>query len=305
MVKEFGIEYKGVACGKFRRYFSFKNFVDFFKVPIGIFQSLREIKKFRADVVFSKGGFVALPVVLASALLKVPVIIHESDVVPGLANKIAGRFSTKICISFEETKKYLSKFEKKIVVTGNPIRKFLADGNHEKGFNLTGLNKDKPIILVIGGSQGARQINTLVRNSLHQLLQKFQIIHLTGDGNVDSSINKKGYVQYDYLDKELPDVFAICDLVISRGGANTLSEIAFLKKKALIIPLGTNVSRGDQVENAELFSQKFCWEVLTGQISEEDFTKKIDSAYKSSFKDSDNFSDSAEKIAKIILKMKR
>jgi UDP-N-acetylglucosamine--N-acetylmuramyl-(pentapeptide) pyrophosphoryl-undecaprenol N-acetylglucosamine transferase len=301
MVEDFGIKYKGVACGKLRRYFSFQNFVDFFKVPVGIIQSCRALRKFKAEVVFSKGGFVGLPVVVAAWILRIPSVIHESDLVPGLANKISARFANKICVSFPETNKFFPKFANKIVLTGNPIRNFIGAGNVEKGLKLTGLNKDKPIVLFMGGSQGAKQINDLVRKTLPLLLKKFQIIHLCGKGNVDSSCVAGGYVQYEYLGGDLPDVFALCDVVVTRGGANSLSEFAFLKKKAVVIPLEIGASRGDQIQNADFFADKFGWAVLNGEIDGEKFVKSIVDMHSSSFNENEDFADGSKEIAKIIL----
>ncbi len=305
MVKEFGIDYRGIACGKLRRYFSFQNFLDFFKVPIGIIQACFALRKFKADVVFSKGGFVGLPVVLASYFLRIPSVIHESDLAPGLANKISARFATKICVSFPETKKFFDKFSKKVVVTGNPIRAFISEGVAEKGFALTGLNQNMPVLLIIGGSQGAKQINDIVRKMLPKLLEKFQVVHLCGKGNIDDSVAKEGYVQYEYLNHELPDVFAMCDVVVKRGGANSLSELAFLKKKVVVIPLAFGASRGDQIQNAEFFADKLGWIVLDGEIEEDDFLKNVIKAYEGSLRKNSNFGNGSKEIVKTILNVKK
>ncbi len=273
MIEKIGIDFKSVSCGKFRRYFSFNNFLDSFRVPLGMLQAGRILKKFKPDVVFSKGGFVSFPVAIMAGFLKIPVICHESDVRPGIANKFCAKFAKKICISFEESRSYFKEFAKKIVFTGNPVRNL--KGDKDKGFRFTRLNDHKPILLVMGGSQGAVQINDLVTETIDELLKQFQIIHIRGRNNLDLSLKKKGYVQYEYLDEEIGDVYAISDIVVSRGGANSLAELALLKKKAVIIPLGSHASRGDQVDNAK----KFNYEVLLGDFSGDDFVKAIERSY--------------------------
>jgi UDP-N-acetylglucosamine--N-acetylmuramyl-(pentapeptide) pyrophosphoryl-undecaprenol N-acetylglucosamine transferase len=259
------------------------------------------LKKFKPEVVFSKGGYVGLPVTLAGAKLKIPVIVHESDVIPGLANKIAFRFADKICISFEETKKFIAeRYWQKIILTGNPVRKSLLGGDQNKAYKITGFDKHRPVILVMGGSQGAMQINNLVDASLSELLKKFQIIHIRGRGNLDISLHKKGYIQYEYVDENLKDFYALSELVVSRGGANSLSEIAFLKKKALVIPLGTAGSRGDQIENAKVFTRKFGWGMLTEKVGSEEFVKAVELAYKNDSSGSE-FKNGVEEIVKKII----
>lgn len=276
MVEDVGIRYAGVSCGKLRRYFSVENFVDFFKVPFGLFQARRILKEFEPDVVFSKGGYVSVPVVIAARWLKIPVIVHESDISPGLANKICFKFAEKICVSFEETLAYLpKKFSKKAQYTGSPVREEILEGDSETGHQLTKFDKHRPVVLFIGGSQGAQQINELIRASLDELLKKFQIVHIVGKGNLDIGVNKRGYVQYEFLGKELADVYAMSEMVVTRGGANALAELALLKKKVLVIPLSGEASRGDQMENAQLFVRKFGWSMISGDISREDFINNI------------------------------
>ncbi len=294
-----------------RRYFSFENFIDFFKVPIGIFQSYFILRKWKPDIVFSKGGYVSLPVILGARLLKIKIIIHESDVIPGLANKIASRFADIICLSFQESKKYFKKSSSKIEITGNPIRKKLLNGKKEKALEFTNFNTDKPIILVIGGSQGSEQINKLLLKSLNQLLEKFQIIHVCGVGKKWNKnelgkykINENllnSFKQIEFAGEELGDLFAVSDLVISRAGANTLAEIALNKKKALIIPLGKDFSRGDQIINADIFAKKTGWEVLKGEIKKEDFVNGILNAYKNEFNEKSDFKNGTDEIIKLFL----
>lgn len=302
MVEKIGIPYKSVACGKLRRYFSIDNLIDIFKVPVGIFQAWRILRKYKPDVVFSKGGFVSVPVVIAASWIGVRIIIHESDVRPGLANKICSRYADKICVSFEETEKYFKKYTRKIVLTGNPVRKSVLDGNAENGYKFTGLDKHRPIILVMGGSQGAQQINELVKGGMSELLKRFQIVHICGRGNLDMSLHKKGYVQYEFLNEQMKDVYAICELVISRGGANSLAEIAALKKKALVIPLGTMASRGDQIENAEIFARKLGWGVMVGDVQVEDFIKAVEMVNRNKFNVKEKFRNGVYDIVKLILK---
>lgn len=301
MVKKLGVRYKGIYCGKLRRYFSFENFVDAFKVPVGIWQAFWILKRFQPDKVFSKGGFVSVPVVVAASLLKIPIILHESDTEPGLANLFCARYAKKICVSFEESRPFFKKYSKKVVFTGTPVREWLKNGSAENGRKFTGLNKFRPIVLVMGGSLGARQINDLVRDSLNELLKKFQIVHIRGRGNLDIGIHKKGYVQYEYLDEQMKDVYVMSEIVVSRGGANSLAEIAMLGKKAVIIPLGEEASRGDQIQNAEVYSKNYGWEVLTGEIGRERFIESILKASLGHF-EARKFVNGTKKIVNLILK---
>lgn len=302
MVQKVGVEYKGVATGKLRRYFSWQNFVDAFKIPVGILQARRILKKFRPEVVFSKGGFVSFPVVVAAKFLKIPVIIHESDMSPGLANRWSFKFAEKICMSFGETKKFLTDEQaKKSVLTGTPVRKEIMKGDANAGRKFTGMDHHRPIILVMGGSQGAQQINKLVRDNLPKLLKKFQVVHIAGRGNIDISIKKKGYKQYEFLNEQLRDVYAASELIISRAGANSLAEIAILRKKAVLIPLSTGASRGDQLENAKIYGQKYGWSVLYGNVSDEDFVRSVQMTFKNRRPD-ETMENGTDKIVDLILK---
>ncbi len=300
MVQKAGIEYRGVACGKLRRYFSLQNFTDFLKVPVGIWQAYRILREFKPAVIFSKGGFVSVPVVIAARMLRIRVILHESDLMPGLANRICARFATKICMSFEESKPYFEKWGERVIFTGSPVRKCIFEGDAERGYKFTGFDKHRPILLVMGGSQGAQQINELVRGALDELLKKFQIVHIRGRGNLDISLKRRGYQQYEYLDEPLKDIYAICEMIISRGGANSLFEIALLKKKALIIPLG-NATRGEQVENARIFVGKLGWSMLSGEIKTADFLKSVEMAFESEVKGKLEFKNGTGEIVKLIL----
>ena len=246
LIEEQGIPYYGISSGKLRRYFDLKNFTDPFRVLKGFGEARKLLKKLQPDIVFSKGGFVSVPVVVAAGRLKIPTIIHESDMTPGLANRLCIPSAVKVCCNFPETKSHLP--EGKAVVTGTPIRQELLPGDPQKGRDFTGFTSDKPVILIIGGSLGAQAVNTAVRNILPQLLPEFQVVHLCGKGKKDESLTGlTGYVQYEYIEKELADLFAMADIVISRAGANAICELQALKKPNLLIPLSANASRGDQI----------------------------------------------------------
>ena len=254
LIEQFGIPYHGISSGKLRRYFSLQNFTDPFRVLKGFGEAKRLIKLLNPDVIFSKGGFVSVPVVMAGKKCKVPTIIHESDMTPGLANKLSIPSATKVCCNFPETVKLLPA--DKAVLTGSPIRQELLEGDKEKARSFTGLSPDKPVILIIGGSLGAAAINDAVRSNLPEILKEFQIIHLCGRGKLDPTLNNiSGYVQYEYIKDELKDLFALTDIVISRAGANAICELLALHKPNLLIPLSANASRGDQILNANSFKK--------------------------------------------------
>ena len=268
LIEPFGIPYHGISSGKLRRYFSVQNFTDPFRVIKGFSEARKLIKDLKPDVIFSKGGFVSVPVVLAGKRCKVPVIIHESDMTPGLANKIAIPSAVKVCCNFPETLDSLPKG--KAVLTGSPIRQELLSGNKIAAMDMCGFTADKPVILVIGGSLGSVIVNNAVRKSLPRLLEKFQIIHLCGKGKTDDSLNDtKGYCQFEYIRDELRDIFALADIVISRAGANAICELLALRKPNLLIPLSAKASRGDQILNARSFERQGFRMV----IEEEDLTE--------------------------------
>lgn len=269
LIESLDIPYYGIASGKLRRYKSLKNLTDPFRVLKGLSQSKKLMKQIKPDIVFSKGGFVSVPVVLAAGQKGIPVIIHESDMTPGLANKIAMRKADKICCNFPETVGYLPKG--KAVLTGSPIRKELLLGNKIAGLDMCGFTTDKPVIMVVGGSSGAVKINEAIRQILPELLQKFQVVHLCGKGKTDETLNHlKGYKQFEYISSEMRDLFAVSDIVISRAGANAICELLALKKPNLLIPLSANASRGDQILNANSFKEHGYSSVLT----EEDMTSE-------------------------------
>lgn len=279
LIEPFGIPYHGISSGKLRRYFSAKNFTDPFRVVKGFGEARKLIKALKPDVIFSKGGFVSVPVVLAGKRCKVPVIIHESDMTPGLANKIAIPSAVKVCCNFPETLDCLPKG--KAVLTGSPIRQELLSGNKIAAMDLCGFTADKPVILVIGGSLGSVIVNNAVRQSLPKLLEDFQIIHLCGKGKTDDSLkDTKGYCQFEYIKEELRDIFALSDIVISRAGANAICELLALRKPNLLIPLSANASRGDQILNARSFErQGFSMVLEEDALTEESLVRAVHELY--------------------------
>lgn len=269
LIEEMNIPYYGISSGKLRRYFDLKNFTDPFRVLKGFGEAKKLLKQLKPDVVFSKGGFVTVPVVIAAGQRKIPTIIHESDMTPGLANKICIPSATKVCCNFPETLEHLPK--DKAVLTGSPIRQELLSGNRIAAMDLCHFSADKPVILVIGGSLGSVAVNNAVRLALPELLEHFQIVHLCGKGKVDDSLTSmKGYTQFEYIKDELRDIFALADIVISRAGANAICELLALRKPNLLIPLSANASRGDQILNARSFERQGFSMVL----EEEELTKE-------------------------------
>lgn len=279
LIEQFGIPYHGISSGKLRRYFSVQNFTDPFRVLKGFGEAKKLIRLLKPDVIFSKGGFVSVPVVVAGKQCKVPVIIHESDMTPGLANKLSIPSAVKVCCNFPETVELLPS--DKAVLTGSPIRQELLEGDAEKARDFTGFTSDKPVILVIGGSLGAVAVNNAVRSNLPELLKDFQIIHLCGRGKLDPTLNNlNGYVQYEYIKDELKDLFALTDIVISRAGANAICELLALHKPNLLIPLSANASRGDQILNARSFErQGFSMVLEEEDITNEKFLSCVHTLY--------------------------
>lgn len=253
-------KYIPISSGKLRRYLSFENLKDVFKVLKGVLDARKVLKKEKPDLVFSKGGFVSVPVIIAAKSLKIPSIVHESDVTPGLANKISMKFANKMYTTFEETLKYVPKEKSDYI--GAIIREDLRDGSKEEGYQLTGFNDQLPVLLVMGGSLGSKALNKAIRDNLDYLTKKYQIIHLTGKGHVDHSIKNDNYVQYEFVSNELMHFYAITDTVISRAGANAIYEFATLKLPMLLIPLGLDQSRGDQIDNAKIFEKNGYAKVL-------------------------------------------
>ena len=270
LIGDFDIPYVGISTGKFRRYLDLKNFTDPFRVLKGFSEAKKFLKSYRPDVVFSKGGFVSVPVVRAAAALGIPCIIHESDMTPGLANKLCIPVAKKVCCNFPETLKLLP--ENKAVLTGSPIRAELGQGNKLAGLDMCGFNANTPVIMVIGGSQGPANVNKAVRDSLNKLLEDFQVVHLCGKDKMDNLLlNMSGYKQFEYVKAELKDLFAMADLVISRAGANAICELLALKKPNILIPLPASSSRGDQLLNAQSFEAQG----FSIVINEDDLTPEL------------------------------
>lgn len=269
------VPFYGIASGKLRRYFSVKNFTDPFRVLAGVMQAFRVIKKVKPQVIFSKGGFVSVPVVMAAKMAGIPVVIHESDVTPGLANKIALPFASHIFTIFEETLQHLP--QEKATCTGSIIRQELFSGNKAKGLAACGFTTRKPVLLVMGGSLGSVVLNDALRHNLPELLQNFQIIHLCGKGNADQALNTMpGYKQFEYVTTELPNLLHAADVIVSRAGSNSIFEFLALHKPMLLIPLSAQKSRGDQILNAKLFNKQGYAEVLEEEaLTKETFMKSL------------------------------
>lgn len=302
LTKNIDVEFYPIETGKLRRYLDWRNAVDAVRIPIGVIQSIHHLAKIKPDVVFSKGGFVSVPVTLAAAILRIPVVIHESDLSPGLATRLTSRFAQKICLSFPITHP-----GNKIQITGNPIR---AGGDAARGKKFLKFENDKPIVLIAGGSGGATFLNALLKKSLFALAHKVNIVWLTGKGKSPSIDAPAGVRIFEYLDKEYLDVLAASDLVVSRAGANTLFEIAAASQASILIPLPAESSRGDQIENAKFFEKNGAAMILPQEKAKSrDFVKlviwlasdksrlaKIGSAAQKLAP-----TDAAQRIAKIIL----
>jgi len=278
LIEDFGVPYYGIATGKFRRYFDLKNVTDPFKVLKGFSEARKILKDLKPDVLFSKGGFVSVPVVRAAASLKIPCIIHESDMTPGLANKLCIPVATKVCCNFPETLNAVPA--DKAVLTGSPIRAELLKGSKEAGYKLCDFTSDKPVVMVIGGSQGAQSVNIAVREALDSLLQDFQVVHICGKDKMDNlMLSVPGYKQFEYIKSELKDIFAMADVVISRAGANAICELLALKKPNILIPLSV-ASRGDQILNANSFeSQGFSAVIPEEMLDPMSLVAKVNEIY--------------------------
>ncbi|MCL2295007.1 MAG: undecaprenyldiphospho-muramoylpentapeptide beta-N-acetylglucosaminyltransferase [Spirochaetes bacterium] len=263
LLKERGIKFIGIPAGKLRRYFSFRNFTDIFKIMAGIIASLCILLRKRPDIIFSKGGYVSVPSVFAGKILGIPVITHESDYTPGLATRINKRFSKLILLSFEESKKFFEeKYHNKLYFTGNPVRKIFYSANSAAGRKIASVSEDIPVIMVIGGSLGAREINGLIEKLLPELLKNYYVIHQSGNNKISEDISKlpeefkKRYKRYSFIGNEIADFIAASDIVISRAGAGLIWELAAVGKASILIPLRGKGTRGDQVENAGFLRSK-------------------------------------------------
>lgn len=260
MEKQPGIRYHAIQSGKLRRYFDWKNLIDPFRVMAGAVQAFRLLGRIKPDMVFSKGGFVAVPVVMAAWLRKIPVLAHESDLSPGLANRISARFARRVATAFPECARALGE---KGVFAGLPIRQALFAGEREKGLALAGFSGEKPVLLVMGGSQGARAVNEALRAALPRVLPRMDVLHLCGKGHLDEALaGKPGYYQAEFLSDALPHALAAADFILSRAGATAICEFQALKKPMLLIPLPLGASRGDQIENADSLARRGLARVL-------------------------------------------
>lgn len=302
LIEDYRIPYYGISTGKLRRYFDLKNFSDPFRVIKGFMEAKQVLKTLKPNIVFSKGGFVSVPVVRAASSLKIPCIIHESDMTPGLANSLCIPVAKKVCCNFPETLQNLPA--EKAVLTGSPIRTELTKGSKEKGLSMCGFHGGKPVIMVIGGSLGAAGINSLVREALPKLLEDFQIVHICGKEKIDNLLlNKDGYKQFEYVKEDLKDLFAMADIVISRAGANAICELLALRKPSLLIPLPTRASRGDQLLNAKSFeSQGFAMVADEDYLTAVTLTEKVHELYftRQSYIDAMQNSNQRDAIDKIV-----
>jgi len=275
IIKHENIPYFEISSGKLRRYFDIKNISDPFKVLKGVLDAWKIISKEKPDVIFSKGGFVAVPVVIAASMKKIPVVCHESDITPGLANRLAAPFSDKVCVTFRESLQYIKG--NKGILTGSPIREEIFRGSRLKGFEICGFTGEKEIIFIMGGSLGSKVINDVIRKNLDELLNEFDVIHICGKGNIDKKlIAVEGYFQFEYVSEDLPHLMTAADYIVSRAGANSIFEFLALKKPTLLIPLSKKASRGDQILNANSFKKEgYALVIEEEDIKTESFMSKI------------------------------
>lgn len=263
----------GIPCGKLRRYFSLQNFIDLFKIFAGYIKSVSVLKKIKADVLFSKGGFVSVPPCRAAKLLKIPYFTHECDFTPGLATKLNAKSAMNIFVSYQETSKYFSAGNSaKCVLTGNPVRPVFYKDESSKGLEFLGIPRthEKPILLVLGGSLGALQVNNLIVQNLEWLKQRFIVVHQTGKAFANENMTlmnstDESYKPYDFIYKEMPSVIQASDVVLSRAGANSIWECAVCSKPMVLIPLCGSGTRGDQVDNALYIQQNGAALALVGK----------------------------------------
>ncbi len=274
-----GVTYHAVKSGKLRRYFSWQNFTDPFRVMAGAVKSTRLMGQIRPNVVFSKGGFVAVPVVFGAWVHRIPVLCHESDLTPGLANKLCKPFAKRFATTFPECAEALGP---KAEMTGTPLRPELFSGTREKGLKLLGFDGSKPVLLMMGGSSGAQSVNKALREALPVLTEHFDVAHLCGKGNLDESLQgRKGYTQIEFLDADLPDALACSDLVLSRAGANALCEFQALGKPMLLVPYPKGASRGDQILNARSLEKRgLCHVLAQEEMTAETLTEAVMETWK-------------------------
>ena len=272
-----GLTYHEIESGKLRRYASLKTLTMPMHVQKGYHQAKRILKALRPAIVFSKGGYVSVPVVAAAKGI-CPVLTHESDYTPGLANKIDAHFADKVLVTFADTVPYVKG--NKGVHTGTPIRPELYRGSRERALKFTGLSGKKPVLLVTGGSLGAVAVNVAVREALPTLLKTFDVVHLCGSGKLEKEISMPGYVQYEYIRDEMADLFALADVVVSRAGANAVFELLALHKPMLLLPLSAASTRGDQELNAAYFEKRGYARVLKAdEVSAESVAREVTALY--------------------------
>lgn len=313
-------KFYGIPSGKLRRYFSMQNFTDAFRIIAGYFAARRILHKEKPAVLFSKGGFVSVPPCLAAKHLGIPVYTHECDFTLGLANRINFRSAKTMFVSYEETKNRLSQSDQnRIVVTGNPVRPVFYNTNIQRGKDFLQIkDNSKPILLILGGSSGARQINELITENLDYLCKNFTVVHQTGlvNGNEDTEkqlVQKYGesYKPYNFIYEQMPDVVSCADIILSRAGANSLSEAAVLNKPMVLVPLCGSGTRGDQVDNAQFFKERNAAEVLLGKEADSVHLKQalekmldvnVREEYKNALKKLIGTEKPAEKIARFIIK---
>ena len=275
IITKLTIPYYAIATGKLRRYFSWQNFFDPFKIIFGIIQAAILLRKLKPKVVFSKGGFVSFPVVVAAWINRIPTIIHESDLTVGFANKLCLPFATKICVTFPETSQQI-KNQKKCEITGTPVREEFFHGDAERGKVVCGFTSNKKVLLFFGGSLGADQINKVVRKLLPDILERFQVVHVCGKDKIDDNYKYDDYKQFAFLSEDFPHILAAADLVISRSGANSIYELIVLRKPSILIPLAKTSSRGDQILNAQYCAERgFSEVILSEQLTPELLLEKI------------------------------
>lgn len=305
LIENESIPYHIIKAGKLRRYLDFKNITDIAKIGAGFLQAIAIIRKIKPDIIFSKGGFVSCPVVWAAWVNRVPAVIHESDMTPGLANKLSMPFADKICYTFPETGQYLKSG--KGILTGMPVREELFSGNRQTGLKICGFTGSKPVIMIIGGSQGSGVLNSIVRDSLEELLKTYNICHICGKGSVKKDLRLAGYKQFEYVSDELPHLFALAEVVAARAGATSLFELLSLKKPSLLIPLSKNASRGDQILNARSFEKQGFSVVLPEErLNKETFIDNLNDVFKNRSKFIKNMSghdtgNGADNVLKVIM----
>lgn len=294
LIEEHKIDFFSIPTGKLRRYFSLQNILDMFKVIAGIFKSFYLLLKLKPDLLFSKGGYVAVPPCIAAKILRIPIIIHESDFSPGLTTRLSATFATTICVSYTQTiEMFSNKLKTKCIYTGNPVRESFYTASRERGKKFLAFNSnDKKILLVIGGSLGAAQINDLIEETIIDVCKNFFVVHQLGSANFSKARSIKAkleaydkslvenYKPFEFIGNEMPDVLAASDLVVSRAGANSLWEIVSQSKPCVLIPLSAASSRGDQIENASFFREAGCAEVLIDdEVNAKNFLASIDKIF--------------------------